>query len=245
MAARSPPRLPALLAALAALAILGLGVGGAFGLLRLERARAGERLTENAQAAALRAADGVRDLLVALEAQVQNGTANPRLVAALDARVDDVTLRDLLLTEPWWEPFRRSVDGYGLYSDETATLFAARLPAGFAPASLVHDARLVHRASSGFVVTSGQTWAVAAAPVALTSRSDWPALVATRGLESGALTAIADRAGASVAVSDGHQLLVARGGADDLAAMKQAIDLPAPGAALFAGVAVAAQPLTG
>ena len=83
----------------------------------------------------------MRTLTGTLEAQVQNGTANPRLVAALDAKVDEETLRDLLLTEPWWEPFRRSVDGFGLYSDETAAVVTSRLPAGFEARNLVHDAR--------------------------------------------------------------------------------------------------------
>ena len=100
---------------LAAVAVLALTVGAVVLLMRLDHSRAGERVAAEAQAAALRAADGVRGLLGSLEGQTQNATANPRLVAALDANVDQETLRDLLLTEPWWEPFRRSVDGFGLY----------------------------------------------------------------------------------------------------------------------------------
>ena len=94
-------------ALLSAVTILALTVAVAVAFLRLERTRLAERLTDDAQAAGLRASDGVRSLTGNLEAQVQNGTANPRLVAALDARVDEETLRDLLVTEPWWEPFRR------------------------------------------------------------------------------------------------------------------------------------------
>ena len=207
-------------------------------LLRLERTRVAERLADDAQAAGLRASDGVRTLTGALEAQVQNGTANPRLVAALDAKVDEETLRDLLLTEPWWEPFRRSVDGFGVYSDETAAVVTSRLPAGFEARNLVHDARLSHRTASGLVVADGQVMAVAAAPVALTGRSDWPVLVATRALNVGILSGIAERAGASVALSDGRRLLVAAttGAAsapapDDLGLgpLEQALELPAPG----------------
>jgi serine/threonine-protein kinase len=202
----------------------------------------------------LRAADGVRTLLGTLEVQVQNGTANPRLVAALDAKVDEETLRDLLFTEPWWEPFRRSVDGFGLYSDETAAVVTWKLPAGFEARNLVHDARAAHRTASGLVLAQGQVQAVSAAPVALTSRTDWPVLVATRALDVGILSGIAERAEASVAISDGRRLLVAATtgasastGPEDLglAALKQAIDLPAPGAALYGGVAGAALPLPG
>src|SRR5450755_4336967 len=159
----------------AALTILALTVAAALVLLRLDRGRAAERLTDDAQSAGLRASDGVRTLIGTLEAQVQNGTANPRLVAALDAKVDQETLRDLLLTEPWWEPFRHSVDGFGLYTDETAAVVTSRLPDGFEARNLIHDARLVHRTASGLVTAQGQVLAVSVAPVALTSRSDWPA----------------------------------------------------------------------
>jgi hypothetical protein len=226
--------------------------GAAVILLRLERTRQGERLTEEAQAAGLRAADAVRTLLGALEVQVQNGTANPRLVAALDAKVDEETLRDLLLNEPWWEPFRRSVDAFGLYTDETAAAVTSRLPAGFEARNLVHEARGSHRTASGLVLAQGQVLAVTAAPVALTGRADWPVLVAARGLDAGVLSGIAERAGASVAISDGRRLLVAatRGaeaGPEDqgLAPLKQALELPAPGVGLYGPVAVAALPLSG
>ncbi len=241
-------------ALVAALAILALTVAAALVLLRLERTRVAERLTDDAQAAGLRASDGVRSLTGALEAQVQNGTANPRLVAALDAKVDQETLRDLLLNEPWWEPFRRSVDGFGLYSDETAAVVSSRLPSGFEARNLVHDARASHRAASGLVMAQGQVLAVSAAPVALTGRSDWPVLVATRALDVGILSGIADRAGASVALTDGRRLLVAAttgaGSApapEDLGfgPLKQALDLSAPGVGTYGGVAVASLPLAG
>src|SRR6185312_7397458 len=122
-----PRALPAPLGALAiSLLILVLTAAAAVVLTRLDRVRTSERLVDEAQGAVLRA-DGVRTQLGALEVQVQNGTANPRLVAALDARVDQETLRDLLLNEPWWDPFRRAVDGFGLYTDETAAAVTSRL----------------------------------------------------------------------------------------------------------------------
>ncbi|HEY6477223.1 MAG TPA: serine/threonine-protein kinase [Polyangia bacterium] len=239
-------------ALVAALAILGMTAGAAVILLRLERARLGERLTDEAQASALRAADGVRTLLGTLEVQVQNGTANPRLVAALDAKVDEETLRDLLLNEPWWEPFRRSVDAFGLYTDETAAVVTSKLPAGFEARGLVHDARASHRTASGLVLAQGQVLAVTAGPVALTSRADWPVLVAARALDVGILSGIAERAGASVAISDGRRLLVAAtvgtaAGLEDqgLAPLKQALDLATPGIGLYGPVAVATVPLSG
>ncbi len=93
--------------------------------------------------------------------------------------------------------------------------------------------------------------AVAAAPVALTGRSDWPVLVATRALNVGVVSGIAERAGASVALSDGRRLVVAATGAvfapDDpsLGALEQALELPATGVGTYGGVAVASLPLAG
>jgi Protein kinase domain len=234
----------------AAFAVLALTTGAAILLLRLDRTRASDRLASDAQGAGLRAADGVRTLVGTLEVQAENGTSNPRLVAALDANVDQETLRDLLLTEPWWEPFRRAVDGYGLFSDETTAVVTSHLPVGFDARALVHDARQAHRPSSGLVQAAGQVLAVASAPVALTGRSDWPVLVAAKVLDVGQLSGIAERAGASVAISDGRRLLVAAasgpgGGADDLSALKQALDLPAPGVSSSGQDTVAAFPLPG
>src|SRR3954468_18034480 len=129
---------------LAARAVLALTAGAVVLLTRLDRSRANERVASEAQAAALRAADGLRGLIGGLEGQTQNATANPRLVAALDANVDQDTLRDLLLTEPWWEPFRRGVDGFGLFGDEAAALVSSRLPSGFDARTMVRDARQAH-----------------------------------------------------------------------------------------------------
>src|SRR5262245_36502118 len=218
----------------AAAAVLAVTAGASVMLARVDRTRAADRAAAEAEAAAQRAVDGARGLLTALEVQSQNATTNPRLVAALDANVDQETLRDLLLTEPWWEPFRRGVDGFGLYGDESAALVTSRLPATFDARTMVRDARQTHRAANGLLVASGQVLAVAACPVALTGRSDWPVLVSTRILDVGLVSGMAERAGGAVAISDGRRVLVAAttgaaNGPDDLAALKQSLDLPAPG----------------
>jgi hypothetical protein len=218
----------------AAAAVLAL-TGGATALLaRLDRTRAAERAAEEAQAAALRAADGVHGVIGALEVQAQNATTNPRLVAALDANVDQETLRDLLLTEPWWEPFRRAVDGYGLYSDESTGVVTSHLPPGFDARTAIREARQAHQTSSTLVAVGGQVFALCACPIALAGRTDWPVLVATRMLDAGLLSGIADRAGAAVAISDGKRVLIAApgnapGAGENLAALKQSLGLAAPG----------------
>src|SRR6185436_10667439 len=195
--------------ALATFAVLTLTAGAVVLLTRIDRHRAGERVSAEAQAAALRAADGMRTLVSGLEGHTQNATSNPRLVAALDANVDQETLRDLLLTEPWWEPFRRGVDGFGLYADETTALVSSRLPAGFDARAMVRESHQAHHASTGLVVASGQVLAVAACPVTLTGRSDWPVLLSTKILDVGLMSGMAERAGGAVGISDGRKLLVA------------------------------------
>ena len=98
----------------------------------------------------------------------------------------------------------------------------SRLPANFDARTMVRDARQGHHASAGLLLAAGQVLAVAACPVALTGRSEWPVLVSTKILDVGLMSGMAERAGGAVAISDGRRLLVAAttgaaGGADDLA----------------------------
>jgi hypothetical protein len=236
---------------LAAIAVLALTAAAVTWLVRLDRARTTERVTAEAQAAALRAADGIKVLTATLEAQTHNATANPRLVAALNANVDQETLRDLLLTEPWWEPFRRAADGFGLYDQDGAPLVSSRLPATFDVRIMVQEARQTRRTSSSLLLASGQVLAVAACPIALAGRSEWPVLVSTKVLDVGLLAGMAERAGGAVAISDGRRLLVAAttdaasGTGDDLSGLKRAVDTAAPGHVALGSETVAALPLPG
>ena len=235
---------------LAAIAVLVLTAGAVAWMVRVDRSQTTARVTAEAQAAALRAADGIKSLVATLEGQTQNATANPRLVAALNANVDQETLRDLLLTEPWWEPFRRAVDGFGMYDEDNAPVVASRLPVNFDVHMMVADARQAQRSSSGLQLAAGQVLAVAACPVALAGRSESPVLVATKVLDVGLLSGMAERAGGSVAISDGRRLLVAAttgaaGSGDNLPALKRGLDLPAPGHVAFGTETVAALPLSG
>jgi hypothetical protein len=238
-------------ALLAASTVAALTAGAVVLLTRLDSGQAGQRAAAEAEAAALRATDGLRSLLGTLEGQTQNATANPRLVAALNANVDQETLRDLLLTEPWWEPFRRSVDGFGLFGEDRSPLVTSRLPAGFDAGAILREADQVHHASSSLVLAADQVVAAAACPVALTGRSERPVLVSARLVDVGLMSGMAERAGGTVAISDGRRLLVAAatagtaGGAEALGSLKQAADLPAPGVRGARTLTVAAQPLAG
>jgi serine/threonine protein kinase len=245
-------------ALLVALCFLGLTGATALVMARAEAGRSGGRRGDEARASALRAADALQTLLGALEAQVGNGTANPRLVAALDAKVDAETLKDLLLNEPWWESFRRSVDGFALYPGEAKPgaqpdvqpLVASLVPAGFDARTLVREARAAGRVRSTMTVSAGQVFAVAAAPIALAGRSIEPTLVSLRALDAAALAEAADRAGARLAVADRARVLLVAGGkgsppADVSAALAQGLALAAPGAGSFDGYAVAVRELPG
>ena len=121
------------------------------------------------------------------------------------------------------------------------------------PRDVIRAARQAGRARSALQVVGGQVLLVAAAPVALAGRSTEPALVSFRALDASALAGASERADASVALSDGHQLLVvtapktsegeAGRAGDGAAALSQALALPVPGVGTFAGHAVAVRAL--
>ncbi|HEY4393590.1 MAG TPA: protein kinase, partial [Polyangia bacterium] len=252
MAGRTRTRGAALAVALSFLALTGATV---VVLARAGSGRAAERRADDARAAGLRAGDAVQTLLGSLDVQVQNATANPRLMAALDAKVDATTLADLLLNEPWWESFRRAVDGFGLYVVDAQPVVASRLPAEFDARALLREARQAGRARSALVVARGQVLLVSAAPVALAGRSTEPVLVAVRALDAGVLDGAAQRAGAALGLSDGRRVLVissanpedgtANGTLSGGAALQGAQALAISEVATFDGYVVAARALPG
>ena len=118
---------------------------------------------------------------------------------------------------------------------------------------MVRDARQGHRASSGLLLAGGQVLAVAACPVALTGRADWPVLVATKiARRRASLSGIAERAGGAVAISDGRRLLVAATTAAPAARRRRSVRaasrrsiVTAPGLVTLGNETVAALPLPG
>jgi serine/threonine protein kinase len=117
---------------------------------------------------------------------------------------------------------------------------------------VIRAARQAGRARSALQVVGGQVLLVAAAPVALAGRSTEPVLVSIRALDAAALAGASERADASVALSDGHQILVvatskaSRGDGAALGAgvLAQALALPVPGVGTFDGHAVAVRALS-
>jgi hypothetical protein len=225
------PWSPRVVPMVAAGALLVLTGSATLWLAHVDRSRAIERAVTESRTAALRCADGVSGLLGELTMQTQAATTNPRLVAALAASVDQETLRDLLTTEPWWEPFRRTVDGYGLYADESTPTVTTHLPVGLDVRTAIREARQGHQTSSSLVVADGQLVAFCAAPIALAGQADWPVLVATRAFALDVRSKMAGLSGASIAVSDGRSLFIATGGSsvDSRSAIKQAMSRPTPG----------------
>jgi hypothetical protein len=221
-------------------------------MARVHRARDRERALIGAQAAALRAGDALRGLLSAFEAAVGNAATNPRLGAALDARVDRQTLLDLLLHEPWWQPFRRAVDGHGIAREGDGPEVSSGLPGGLELASIVARARASDRTASALRVAGGELYLVAAGPIRLPGRAARPVLVAARRASAGALAPVAARANGAVAIADARRVLAGARGtgappdADELLELDETLQEPAgavePGAN---GVALAIVPLEG
>jgi tRNA A-37 threonylcarbamoyl transferase component Bud32 len=239
-------------ALLAALAVLGVSVTTAIALRRLDDTRVVERTLGDAQSGALRGVDALRALVTGFENQVQNATANPRLVAALGAGIDEATLRDLLLNEPWWEPFRLSVDGYALVRQGLKTEVSVQMPDGLDLTGLIEQARNERRPASEIRAAGGQVLAVVACPVILTGRAGAPVLLGTKIVDVGTLAAVAERAGGSVGISDGRHVLVgagmsSAGGKTDLAEIKRHAAMSAPGVTALEGSndVMAALPLGG
>jgi tRNA A-37 threonylcarbamoyl transferase component Bud32 len=218
-----------------------------------ERSRGVDRAKADAHAAAMRAADALRGLLGGLEVQVQNATSNPRLVAALDANVDDETLKDLLENEGWWEPVRRAVEGYALVRDGPRGL-SFRLPPGFEVGSLVEKVRMGAASPGGPKPVSelrgaaGKVLAAAAVAIPSQSRGTPPVLLITKLVDIGALSPIAERAAGVVGISDGRRLLVVAGTAalagEAMPELRRVVAMPAPGVAAAGdpSAAVAAVP---
>jgi hypothetical protein len=233
----------------AAAAVAVIAASAALGLQRMDRSRSGERVRSAAQSGAQRASDALRGQLAGFEVQVQNATGNPRLVAALDADVDEETLRDLVLTEPWWEAFRKSVDGFGLIRERDARTVASGVPYGLDWAPLVETARAGRKTASEVRSAAGQVLMIAASPIPLRSGKRSPVLVALRSLDIAAVSMIAERARGAVGISDGRRLLVgATAAGADMGVLRQVVTAPAPGVTLVGGpegTAVAAWPLAG
>jgi hypothetical protein len=239
-------RIRALLAALAVLGVTGLT---SVALAHLDRVRVTDRAQAEAQLAAMRGLDALHALVAGFEVQVQNATSNPRLVAALDAGVDRETLRDLLLNEPWWEPFRLAVEGFGLVRDGDRPEVGSHLPDAVDVGELVRRARTTRRPASELAVADGRVLAAVAAPIPLTGRAGAPVLVATKLLDVGTLVTVAERAGGAAGISDGRHLLVGAAAASggNLAEVRQQTSIAAPGVRIGSGAreAVAAIPVAG
>jgi len=239
-------------ALLAALAVLGVSVAIAIVLGRVADRREIQRTTAAAEAGALRGQTALRTLLAGFEEQVRVASANPPLVASLEAGIDRATLRDLLFNEPWLKSFRSSVDGFGVVRRGVAPEVSARLPEKFDVKDLSERARSERRPASGLRVAGGQVLAVVACPVTLTDGSESPLLLATKIVDVGTLAMVAERAAGAAAISDGRRVLVAAGESSagagvDLSEIKRLVSLSAPAAITLANGrdAIAAVPIDG
>jgi hypothetical protein len=192
------------------------GVAGALLLLAGAYASGGlfetssrQRIAAEADQAAREASARARDALAvqaeSLAGMAQNAIVNPPLVAALRARVDRRTLGDLFASESWWTPYRNYAAAVS-YKD-TVVSFAQPGTRGLPLDQLVARVRADGQPVS--TILTGETRALVVSAVAIPLGPSLPpaVLVLTRPIDDDVLKALADRAGAALAVADGRRVL--------------------------------------
>jgi hypothetical protein len=102
------------LALLFAVGALGAAAAGARAVEASRAQTVRQEASRGAEAAGMRAADGLAAHVRELKLEAQNAAANPRLVAALRGNADAATLQDLFRTEEWWEPYRNAFKVYAV-----------------------------------------------------------------------------------------------------------------------------------
>ena len=138
------------------------------------------------------------------ENEVTTAAGVPQLKAALKNDVDSATMQDLLDTERWWEPYRaRAAEVIGprgplaAHNVPGSTLGAAELQARLAPG----------RATARFATVGDRPFVQAASLIDAEELPSWT-LVLARAIDRSCLDEWAERAHASLLISDGHRSLV-------------------------------------
>ena len=138
------------------------------------------------------------------ENEVTAAAGVPQLKAALKNEVDAATMQDLLDTERWWEPYRaRAAEVIGprgplaTHNVPVPTLGATELHARLAPG----------RAATRFATVGDRPFAQAATLIDADELPSW-SLVLARPIDRACLGEWAERAHASLVLSDGHRSVV-------------------------------------
>src|SRR5262249_7278346 len=159
------------LALLFAVGALGAAAAGARAVEASRARTVRQEASRSAEAAGMRAGDGLAAHVRELKLEAQNAAANPRLVAALRGNADAATLQDLFRTEEWWEPYRNAFKVYAVaFQGDKLDVIEGMATADFASDLLIREARERKEAVAEVVMGKGWPYAAAAASVELPGR---------------------------------------------------------------------------
>jgi hypothetical protein len=183
-----------------------------------------------AEAAGLRASDGLAAHVAELKLKVQNAAANPRLQAALQGNVDAATLQDLFRSEVWWQPIRDEFKVYAIALDgDRLDILEGMRAAEFAGEPLVRAARGRHEPIAEIVMGKGWPYAAAATVAPVAERSVAPVLVLAKPIDEAAVRSLADKARGAVLLSDGKAPVLESGDDADRERLRRAVGSEAKG----------------
>jgi protein kinase-like protein len=183
-----------------------------------------------AEAAGLRASDGMAAHVAELKLKVQNAVANPRLQAALQGNVDAATLQDLFRSEVWWQPIRDEFKVYAIALDgDKLDILEGMQAAEFAGEPLVRAARGRHEPIAEIVMGKGWPYAAAATVAPVAERPVAPVLVLAKPIDEAAVRSLADKARGAVLLSDGKAPVLESGDDADRERLRRAVGSEAKG----------------
>ncbi len=189
---------------IAAAGLLGLAAAGTNTIDAGRERAVREDAQRAAEAAGLRANDGLAAHVAELKLKAQNAAANPRLAAALQGNVDAATLQDLFRSEVWWQPFRDEFKVYAIALDgEKLDVLEGMQAPEFAGEALVRAARTRREPIAEIVMGKGWPYAAAAALAPVPERAIAPVLVLAKPIDEAAVRSLAEKARGAVLLSDG------------------------------------------
>jgi hypothetical protein len=177
-----------------------------------------------AEAAGIRASEGLAEHVADLKLKAQNAAANPRLSAALQGNVDAATLQDLFRSEVWWQPYRNEFKVYAIaFASEKLDILEGMKAAEFAADRLVREARERREPVAEIVLGQGWPYTAAATVAPVPERDVAPVLVLAKPIDEVVLRKLAGKARGAILLSDGKTAIVESGEPAERALLRHAI----------------------
>jgi hypothetical protein len=218
------------LALLFAVGALGAAAVGARAVEASRARTVRQEASRSAEAAGMRAGDGLAAHVRELKLEAQNAAANPRLVAALRGNADAATLQDLFRTEEWWEPYRNAFKVYAVaFQGDKLDVIEGMATADFASDLLIREARDRRDAVAEIVMGKGWPYAAAASVVDLPGRAIPAVLVLAKPVDEEAARKLAEKARGAVLLSDGKRPVIEAGPEPERELLRTAVGAEAQG----------------